>query len=342
LTDVWPSVARSVEQQLARPSAPWAKLARRLPRPYPRGVYVLAYHSVPDPREHEPWETHYERVRTWLDDFERHLELLVRRLEPLPLAQAAERLAHGSLERPALVVTFDDGYANLAHGAADVCERHGIAPTVFVSADFASGRAVYHRVLLAVLEGEGHGKRVAELLGADYGATDLLGQTRARYTPAETEEAVLDAWRASQGDTPWPRPHLTFEELRGLVGRGWTVGNHTLSHLRLHGLTGAELDRQIAENQAELEREGLSPLGWLAYPNGGARDVDAAVARWLADHPEYSGTFGVGGVNLTPSRTEWLRIAVAGQSAGQLGRLVWRHLEATRAAGRSVARARPE
>ena len=298
---------------------------------------MLVYRSVPDPTRHEPWEAHYERVRTWLPEFERHLQLLTRRLRPLPLVVAAERLAAGTLDAPTLVVTFDDGYANLAEGAADVCAAFGISPTVFVSGDFASGRSVYHRVLLAVLEQDGHGARAAELLGARLGGApfapvDLLGQTRARYVPGAMEEAAVEAWRECVGDGPLPRAHLSFEELRRLVARGWSVGNHTLSHRRLGSLHAAELDRQIVANQAELEAEGLAPLRWLAYPSGGAGDVSHAVGSWLVRNADFSGIFGVGGVNLTASRTEWLRIAVAGQSAPQLGRLVWRHVEATKRA----------
>jgi peptidoglycan/xylan/chitin deacetylase (PgdA/CDA1 family) len=333
----WPRLVPAVERELFTPSRAWPKLARRLPRAYPRGVYVLAYHSVPDPSRHEPWEAHYERVRTWLPEFEGHLRLLTQRLEPAPLEQAAESLAEGTLDAPTLVVTFDDGYANLAGGAADVCAALGISPTVFASGDFASGRSVYHRVLLAVLEQDGHGVQAAELLGRRLGGVpfdpvDLLGQTRARYVPGAMEAAVLEAWGECVGDGALPRAHLSFEELRSLVGRGWSVGNHTLSHLRLGSLQPAELEQQIVANQAELESEGLAPLRWLAYPSGGAGDVSGAVGSWLARNPDFSGIFGIGGVNLAPSRTEWLRIAVAGQSTAQLGRLVWRHVEATRRA----------
>jgi len=335
--DDWPRLERAVERELAASSPLRTRLARRLPRGYPSGLYVLAYHSVPDPARHEPWEAHYARVRTWLPDFERQLRLLTRRLEPLRLADAAERLVSGTLEGPALAVTFDDGYANLAGGAADLCEALGLAPTVFVSGDFAGGRSVYHRLLLAVLEGEGHGERVARILGERVGgvpfaAADLLRQTRERADAGATAAAVLDAWRECTGDERLPRAHLSFEQLRALVARGWSVGNHTLSHVRLDLLEPDELERQISGNQVELEREGLAPLPWLAYPTGGAGDVGPAVERWLEGNPRFQGIFGVGGVNLAPSRTEWLRIAVAGEDARRIGRLVWRHVEATRRA----------
>jgi peptidoglycan/xylan/chitin deacetylase (PgdA/CDA1 family) len=335
MSDGWPALAAAVERDLAQPSRPWPKLARRLPRRYPAGVYVLVYHSVPDRRRHAPWEAGYSRVRTWLDDFERQLQALTHRLRPLSLAQAAERLAAGTIEDPVLVVTFDDGYANLADGAADVCARLGISPTVFVSADFASGRTVYHRVLVAELEGAGHGRRAAELLGEGFRPDDLLGQLRARYVAGETEETVAAAWRECLGETPWPRAHLGFEELRGLVARGWTVGNHTLSHARLGGLGDAELDRELADNAAELEREHLRPLPWIAVPGGGTGEVGPAVADWLERHPEVNSLFACGGVNLRATRTEWLRIPVSDQPPGRLARLVWRHVEATRRALRT-------
>src|SRR5207249_2452830 len=123
---------------------------------------------------------------------------------------------------------------------------------------------------------------------------------------------------------------------RRLVDRGWTVGNHTLSHRPLHALRPSEVDRQLAENQAELEREGLRPLRWIAYPGGGAGDVGPDVERWLRRNPEFQAAFAAGGVNFAPARTEWLRMGVAAQRAAQLSRLVWRNVEATRGARQAL------
>jgi peptidoglycan/xylan/chitin deacetylase (PgdA/CDA1 family) len=284
-------------------------------------VYVLGYHSVPARGRHEPWEAEYERVLTWADDFERHLELLLERMTPLTLAEAEAELAAGP-DRASFVLTFDDAYANLAGAAADACERHGLRPTVFVSADFCAGRRVYHRVLLSSLVARG-------LVEAE-----RLAEAKDRYVAGETEAEVEAGWRRLLPDEPPPRAHLTFEQLRGLAARGWTVGNHGRSHATLAALDDATLDAELLENEAELRAAGLEPLPWIAYPNGAAHHVGANVKAWLERHQGYRGVFGAGGVNLVPTRDEWLRIPVGDWDARQLEQRLHAHAEATRRARR--------
>jgi peptidoglycan/xylan/chitin deacetylase (PgdA/CDA1 family) len=310
----WPALERAVERELAAPEPLARRLRRRLPRRLPEGVYVLGYHSVPSHGAHEPWEEAYDRVLTWADDFERHLELLRSLMEPITLAEAES--AHG------FVVTFDDGYANVAGAAADACERLGIRPTVFVSADFCAGRAVYHRVLLSTLVARG-------LVPAA-----RLAETKDGYVPGRTEAEVEALWQELCPGEPPPRAHLDFPQLRELAARGWTVGNHGRSHATLAAVD--DLDAELSGNEAELRAAGLDPLPWIAYPNGAARHVGPNVKAWMDAHPEQRGLFGAGGVNLRPSRDEWLRIPVGDWDARQLELRLHAHADATR---RALARA---
>jgi peptidoglycan/xylan/chitin deacetylase (PgdA/CDA1 family) len=314
----WPGLEAAVERELAGPTGPLRRAVRRLGRTFPPGVYIFGYHSVVDRVEHEQWELDYHRVATWLDDFEAQLELLCRSMTPIALAEAEAELAGGAPERAVFTVTFDDAYANIARGAADACERLGLRPTVFASADFVAGRAIYHRVLLSVLAAR-------ELV-----SEELLVEAKDSYVAGETEAAAAEAWRTLAPDEAPPRAHLSFDDLRALVARGWTVGNHGRSHATLVGLDEAGLDLELLENQAELEREGLEPLPWIAYPNGAAQHVGPHVREWLAQHPGLRGLFGAGGVNLVPTTDEWLRIPVGDGTAAQLGRWIRANVEATR------------
>lgn len=67
---------------------------------------------------------------------------------------------------------------------------------------------------------------------------------------------------------------MDWDELRGLVARGWEVGSHTSTHPRLTWLTDAELDRELRESRARLEAELSRPCRSLAYPYS---DVDPRV-----------------------------------------------------------------
>lgn len=89
---------------------------------------VLAYHGVGDcpggARQHQC-------VCIPPDVFAAHMTFLARRRRVVPLRDLVE----GSTEtttRPAVAITFDDGYENVLTTAAPLLERHGFPATVFV------------------------------------------------------------------------------------------------------------------------------------------------------------------------------------------------------------------
>ncbi len=291
---------------------------------------MLAYHEVVG-ADRADWQRAYSRVTTSAANFRAGLERLLRKLEPARLEELPALLAGGPPTPPRLVVTFDDGYAGLAREAADVCAELGLQPTLFVNAEFASGRSVYYRVLLALLEREGRAGEAAAILNERLGTDSFTAENLASATkdwPAP-QDLVEPALIALEG--PAPRVHLDYDDLRGLVARGWTIANHTRTHRPLVFVAPDELDDEILGNERELRDAGLEPLPWLAYPNGRAKDVSAAVADWLARHPQFHGVFAAGGVNLRATRTEWLRIPVLDEDPDALERLLRRAEEISHA-----------
>lgn len=93
---------------------------------------ILCYHKI-DTR----FELGFTRVEPRV--FRRQVEALARAgYRTLGSAELLERLAAnaGTVERPELVLTFDDGYAGLAHHAFPVLADHGFGALVFVISDY--------------------------------------------------------------------------------------------------------------------------------------------------------------------------------------------------------------
>jgi peptidoglycan/xylan/chitin deacetylase (PgdA/CDA1 family)/glycosyltransferase involved in cell wall biosynthesis len=67
---------------------------------------------------------------------------------------------------------------------------------------------------------------------------------------------------------------LPWEDIRALAQRSWEIGSHTVDHPRLTGLDDAQLDAELQESRATVEREVGVPCRSIAYPYG---DVDARV-----------------------------------------------------------------
>jgi peptidoglycan/xylan/chitin deacetylase (PgdA/CDA1 family) len=286
---------------------------------FPPGVYILLYHSIVDRSAAEPWELSFEQVATSVDRFREHAAYLAEHLTPTTLPEAFDLLREGPADRPYVVLTFDDGYTNLLTAAAPICAEHGFRPTVFASAAFAAQEAVHYRLLLAELVRRGHGARTAAFLSdafpdREFNAANLWTESKDTYRAGITEAATERAW-AELVEEPWPRAHLSIEQLGELVTAGWSVGNHTLRHVPLVGLERSELEHQLLDNERRLAEARLDPIPWISYPFGRTSHVDATLDAFLERHTGYFGIFAAGGVNLVPSRKEWLRLSVEGDVA---------------------------
>jgi peptidoglycan/xylan/chitin deacetylase (PgdA/CDA1 family) len=69
---------------------------------------------------------------------------------------------------------------------------------------------------------------------------------------------------------------LTWDELRAIAGDGVRVESHTLTHPHLPLLGEDELEHELRESRAAVERELDTSCRCLAYPYG---EYDARVAR---------------------------------------------------------------
>ncbi len=71
--------------------------------------------------------------------FEVLCAMLARDYQVLTLARAVRLRQQARLPPRALVITFDDGYADNATHALPILQRHGLAATFFVSTGFLDG-----------------------------------------------------------------------------------------------------------------------------------------------------------------------------------------------------------
>jgi peptidoglycan/xylan/chitin deacetylase (PgdA/CDA1 family) len=76
----------------------------------------------------------------------------------------------------------------------------------------------------------------------------------------------IDRWRG--GPSEHELLPLAWDELRALVGLGWEVGSHTVTHPRLPKLGPPELRGELEESKAACEREIGVSCASVAYPYG--------------------------------------------------------------------------
>jgi len=114
----------------------------------------------------------------------------------------------------------------------------------------------------------------------------------------------IDRWIGTPSEDEL-RP-MSWNQARTLHSEGWELGSHTLSHPRLTEVPDEQLDRELTESRAVLERELGAPCTSLAFPYGDhdQRVIDATARAGY----EVAGTL--------PTRTDvssvlaWPRIGI--------------------------------
>lgn len=274
---------------------PGRKLARRSGRWLrsrwgPRAV-VLGYHRITDASP-DPYG-----MRVSTANFLEHLEALRQLATPLRLRDLAASVSGGSIPRGAVVVTFDDGYADNLITTKQRLERLEIPMTFFV----ATGA-----------------------LGSEFWWDELERILLfAKRLPAELSLRVGDAtlsWRASDPDDPIERVRLlrvasrwmeplaeasrvaAFEELRGWAGpsqclepvhRAATaqelvelaagglveIGAHSATHSRLASLSQGDQRKEIEGSGKQLRDLLGSEIHSFSYPHGSLSRETVALVR---------------------------------------------------------------
>ncbi len=82
-------------------------------------------------------------------EFDALLDHLKRRFSVLPLAEGISASMITRFPRPALAMTFDDGYADNLAVAAPLLRKHGIPATLFVATGYLDGGVMWNDVVIA-------------------------------------------------------------------------------------------------------------------------------------------------------------------------------------------------
>jgi sugar transferase (PEP-CTERM/EpsH1 system associated) len=231
------------------------------------------------------------------DEFDAQMAHVARHYAPLPLGEAAQRLARGTLPPRAVAVTFDDGYGDNYRHAFPILRKHGVPATIFVVTGALDRRtsfwwdAVAGAVeRLATADHGGAGELPAWLaarintLRADGGSREIargIVQELNRLDRPERAGALAALLAAAPVDTGRAEGDglLTWDEVREMRRAGIEVGSHTVSHAFLDELPAAEARWEIEESLERLAAELREPPRLFAYPRGRVAEPVRAVLR---------------------------------------------------------------
>lgn len=279
-------------------------ISRFFRRLRPRAV-ILLYHRVAD----LPTDPQLLCVKP--AHFAAHLAYIRQSYQLVSLTTLGKALQQGEVPDRAVVVTFDDGYADNLYHAKPVLERYAVPATVFVTAgkidvptefwwDELERLLLLPKSLPERVEIEIAGRKFSWLLETP-GKSESYRPERYRYwnvtmkddptprhkcyrelcallrpLPEAARQTVLAELGSITGADPLGRPEyrpLTTEEVQALATGGLvTVGAHTLSHPVLAALPAEEQQREIGESKRRLESILGQPVTSFSYPYGAKGD----------------------------------------------------------------------
>ena len=105
------------------------------------------------------------------------------------------------------------------------------------------------------------------IISFDDGWSAQEGVVRAELEPRGLH-AVFFVYTAAVGATPNNSGYISWEQLRILESAGHEVQSHTVSHGRLTDMPPSQLDREMRESRATIEREMHHSVEVIAYPFG--------------------------------------------------------------------------
>lgn len=238
-------------------------------------VAVLAYHRIAEGGDPtlEPYRARGMVVSPAA--LQAHLRTAARHFEPVRLSdvEAAYR-GKRSLPERAILVTIDDGYADL-EVALPVCSRMGFPVGLFARAASADGRPswapldlLYHaRARRPGGPRVDQGSRAAFLR---WTLSDQLGSAMAEARGSATPEEIR-AW--------WEALYLSEGRLREVLGPDVELGAHGVEHVPWTTLDERCLRAELARSWQWMERFGAAATRAVAYPDGQVDECVENVAR---------------------------------------------------------------
>ena len=285
---------RSLKSVVAPFSRGWS-LTRKPRKNDAAQVLILAYHRVVAHLAAAERDSIYGLVIS-TETFARHLELVQSQYDVLSLDEALLALSgERTLDRTAVVITFDDGYRDVYENAWPVLRRMGLPAVVYVPTAFmGSGQILDHdKLYWLVLQARAAGidlqrplqaagvapQQIARILSARHVAqvADALN-----YHPLATRQAILQRLEATLPDAAYPTSYelMSWEMIREMADGGISFGAHSDRHLILTLEDEATSTREIRYSKYVLEEQLKRPIRHFAYPNGYSNaQIQAMVAR---------------------------------------------------------------
>ena len=253
---------------------------------------ILTYHRVFNVADEAKFPFDPALISASTTDFRDQIEYVARNFSPITFTDVVAALDHHKpLPHRAIVVTFDDGYADIYVHAFPILQRFGVPATVFLSTGYVGTREVFwfDRVSNLLFHAAPGTLQLPGLINS-ITLSDVTSRRRATEEILEYLKGIPDALRrekiewldATLGNAPHPEDSglsetLTWAQVGEMSRNGIEFGSHAVSHPILTKLDDEALQFELVESRACIERQLGKVADVIAYPEGGPNAFDARV-----------------------------------------------------------------
>lgn len=231
--------------------------------------------------------------------FARQIETIRRTYRVLSPLEAIEQLERGRPERPAAMLTFDDGFRGFRHVVYPILKETGIPAACFLATAFVGGDDTIWFCRLHHALSETNRRRlpwrgrVIDLSTMNEKArASVQIQDELKSLPtARLEKEIAEIAVSLDIDPAAPVPHdspfrmLDGEEVREMAGSGLVLfGAHTHRHSILSLLSPAEQREEIGVSIEAVRDLTGGRAEIFAYPNGRRSDYNDHSMTILKEH----------------------------------------------------------